>query len=95
MPAATDFEPFAHDGVGENRRRCRAVAGGVVGLLRHLAHHLCAHVLEPVGELDFLGDRHAVLGRARRTVALLQDHIAALGTERDLHGFRQNIDAAQ
>jgi len=86
---------FTHDGMGENCRRRGAVAGGVVGLLRHFAYHLRAHVLELVGELDFLGDRYAVLRGARRAVALVEDDITALGTERDPHCIRENVDAAQ
>ena len=86
---------FAHDRLGENRRRGRAVAGCVVGLLGDFAHHLRAHVLELVGELDFLRHRHAVLGRARRAEALVDDDVAALGTERDLHRVGQDVDAAE
>ena len=85
---------LAQDRVSENRGRGRAVAGHVVGLLGNLAHHLRAHVLELVLELDFLGDGDAVLGRARRAEALVDDDVAALGTERDLHGVGEHIDAA-
>ncbi len=72
--------------MSKNRGRGRAVSGHLVGLLGHLAHHLRAHVLKLVLELDFFGDCHAVLGRARRAEALVEDDIAALGTERDLDG---------
>ena len=75
------FGALAHDRLGQNRRRGGAVAGRVVGLRRHLAHHLRAHVLELVGELDFLGDSHAVLGRARCAEALFDHDVAALGTQ--------------
>jgi hypothetical protein len=86
---------FADDRLGENGRGGGAVAGRVVGLGGHFAHHLGAHVLELVLELDLLGDRHAVLGRARRAERLLDDDVAALGTERHLHGVGENVDAAQ
>ena len=68
MPAATGLEAFLDDRLGQNGRRGGAVAGVVIGLGRDLAHHLRAHVLELVLELDFLGDGDAVLGRyeARR-----------------------------
>ena len=59
------LEALAHDGLGQHAGRRGAVAGHVVGLLRRLAHHLRAHVLELVLELDLLGDGDAVLGRAR------------------------------
>ena len=86
---------FAQDRVGQNRGRGGAVAGHVVGLLGDLAHHLRAHVLELVLELDLLGDGDAVLGRARRAVGLVDDDVAALGAERDLHRVGEDIDAAQ
>src|SRR5581483_158182 len=86
---------FAHDRLRQNGRGRRAVAGCIVGLLRHLAHHLRAHVLELVLKLDFLGDGHAVLGDARSAEALVEDDVAALGTERHLHSVGENVDAAQ
>src|SRR5690606_26652107 len=55
---------FAHDGLGQHGGGGGAVAGGVVGLRGHFAHHLCAHVLELVLQLDLLGDGNAVLGDA-------------------------------
>ena len=86
---------FLHDRMGEHGRGRGAVAGDVVGLRRHFAHHLRAHVLELVLKLDFLGDRHAVLGDARRAERLLDDDVAALRAERDADGVGQDVDAAQ
>ena len=86
---------LAQDGGGKHRRRRGAVAGKIVGLGGHFAHHLRAHVLELVGELDFLGDGHAVLGDARRAIGLVDDDVAALGAERHLDGIVQQFDAAQ
>ncbi len=63
--------------------------------VRHLFHHLCAHVLELVLEFDFLGDSDAVLGDARGAVALIKDDIPAFGAERYLDGIGENIDTAQ
>ncbi len=80
--------------MSENSGRGRAVSGHIVGLLGHLAHHLRAHVFELVLELDLLGDGDAVLGRARGAVRLLDDDVAALGTERHLHGVGEDVDAA-
>jgi hypothetical protein len=67
----------------------------VVGLLGDLAHHLGAHVLELVLELDLLRHRHAVLGDARCAEALVEHDVAALGAERHLHGIGKDVDAAQ
>ena len=86
---------LAHDRLGQHARRGGAVAGHVVGLLGGLAHHLRAHVLELVLELDFLGDRDAVLGGARCAEGLLDHDVAALGAQRDLDGIGENVDAAQ
>ena len=86
---------FAHDRLGEHAGGGGAVAGHVVGLGGDFAHHLGAHVLELVLKLDFLGDRHAVLGGARRAVGLVDDDVAALGAERHLHRVGENVDAAQ
>jgi hypothetical protein len=63
---------LAHDGLGQHGRGGGAVTGDVVGLRGHFAHHLGAHVLELVGQLDLLGDGHAVLGRARRAEGLVE-----------------------
>ena len=95
MPAATDLAPSRTIDCGEHRRGGGAVAGDVAGLRGDLAHHLGAHVLELVGELDLLGDGDAVLGDARRAVGLLEHDVAALGAERDLHGIREDFDAAE
>src|SRR5687768_8355330 len=86
---------FADDRLRQDRRGRGAVTGHVVGLRGHFAHHLGAHVLELVGKLDLLGDGDAVLGDARCAKRLVEHHIAALGTEGDLHGIGQDVDAAQ
>ena len=86
---------FLHDRLGQHGRRGGAVAGHVVGLLGDLAHHLRAHVLELVLELDLLGDGDAVLGDARGAEALVEHDVAALGAERHLHRVGEDVDAAQ
>ena len=95
MPAATAFRPSRTIAWASTHGGGGAVTGDVVGLLGDLAHHLRAHVLELVLELDLLGDGDAVLGRARRAERLLDDDVAALGAERDLHGVGEDVDAAQ
>ena len=86
---------FAVDRLRQHRRRRRAVTGRVRRLARDLAHHLRAHVLERVLQVDFLGHGHAVLGDRGRAELLVEDDVAALGAERDLHGVCQLIDAAK
>jgi hypothetical protein len=90
-----ELRAFAHDRLGENRGRGGAVAGGVVRLRGHFAHHLGAHVLEFIVELDLLGDGDAVLGDPRRAERLVENDVAALGTQRHPDGVGENIDAAQ
>ncbi len=88
-----ELEAFVADRLREHGCSRRAVARDVRGLRRDFLHHLRAHVLELVLELDFLRDRHAVLGDRRRAEAALEDDVAALGTERDFHGVREHVDA--
>jgi hypothetical protein len=82
------------DRLGEHGRGGGAVAGDVVGLGGDFAHHLGAHVLELVLELDLLGDGDAVLGDARGAEGLVDDDVAALGAERDLDGVGEDVDAS-
>src|SRR6202012_4894077 len=87
MPAATRLEP--------SRTIARALTGDCLGLGSRFPHHLGAHVLELVAEFDFFRPRHAVLGRARGAEALVDDDVAALGTERHLHCVGEDVDAAE
>ena len=57
----------------------------VRGLARNLAHHLYAHVLELVIELDLLGDGDPVLADAGDSVRFVENDVAALGAERHSH----------
>ena len=78
-------------GLGQDRRRRGAVAGHVVGLLRHFLDELGPDLLLRVLELDLLGDGHAVVGDRGRAPLLLEDHVATLGAEGDLHRVRQLV----
>ena len=73
MPADTALPTFAHDGLRQHDGGRRAITGDIVGLRCGLAHHLRAHILELVGEFDLLGDGDAILGDARRTIALVEE----------------------
>ena len=76
---------LVYQGLGQHGGGGGAVAGDVVGLGGDLLHELGAHVLELVVELHLSGDRHAVVGDGRRAELLVEDHVAALGAESDLH----------
>src|SRR5229473_2852608 len=86
---------LTHQRMGEDRRGRRAVAGFGAGSVGDLLDHLGAHVLELVGELDFLGDRYPVLGDPRCAVGSFEDHVAALRPERHANRIGQSVDAAQ
>ena len=94
-PGSDELEALLYHRGGQHCRGGRAVAGIVAGLRGDLAHHLRAHVLELVLELDLFGDGDAVLGDARRAERLVENDIAALGAQRRLDGIVEDIDATQ
>ena len=89
------LDAFLEDRSGKHGRSGGAVARLVVGLRGDFAHHLRAHVLELVFELDLLGDGDAVLGDAGSAEALVDDDVAALRAERHLHRVSERFNAAQ
>ena len=84
---------FAHDGLSQNGRGGGAVTGFVVGAGSDFLHHLRAHVLELVFQFDFLGNRHTVLGDARRAEGFVEHDVAAFGAEGHLHRIGEDVDA--
>ena len=89
------LETVAEDRLGQHGRRGGAVAGCVTGLAGDLAHHLGAHVLVGILEIDFLGHSHTVLGDGRRTEFLVENHVAALGSEGHLDRLGQGANALE
>jgi hypothetical protein len=87
------LEALAQHGLGQDGGSGGAVTRDVGGLGGDFLDHLGAHVLEPILELDFLGDGDAVLGDGGSAKALLQHHVAALGTQGDLDGVGQDVNA--
>ena len=86
---------FLDDRSGQHGRGGGAVTGEVGRLRSDFAHHLRAHVLELVFELDFLGDRDTVLGDARGAERFIEHDVAALGAERHPHRIGEDVDTAQ
>ncbi len=80
------------DGLGEDGRGGGAVAGDVVGLGGDLFGELGADVLEGLVELDVFGDGDAVIGDGGGAELLVEDDVAPLGAERDLHGVGEGVD---
>ena len=86
---------FAVDRLRQDGRGGGAVAGHIGSLGSHFAHHLGAHVLQRIFQLDFLGHRHTVFGDVGAAEFLLQDDVAALGAKRHFHRIGQLVHAAQ
>src|SRR5690606_25888226 len=86
---------LADNRLGQHSRGGSTTASDLAGLGGHLAHPLRAHLLEAVFELDFLGNGHAVLGHRGGSKALLDDDVAALGTEGHLHRVGERVDAGE
>jgi hypothetical protein len=90
-----ELAALAVNRLGEHGGGGGAVTGDVGGLGGDLLHHLGAHVLELVLELDLLGDGDAVLGDEGRAEALVDDDVAALGAEGHLDGVGEGVDTPQ
>src|SRR5262245_55758174 len=95
VPRGDHLGALGEDGTRQDRRRGRPVSRDVRRLAGDLLHHLRAHVLELVGQLDLLGDGHAVLGDVGRAPRLLEHDVAAARAEGDGHGVCQDVDAAK
>jgi hypothetical protein len=92
MPAATDLAPSFTIACAST---VAVVAGEIVCLLGDFSHHLRAHVLELVFQLDFLRNRHAVLGDTRGPERFIEHDVAAFRAERHLHSVCENVDTTQ
>ena len=86
------LQALAHHGLRQQRCGRGAVARDVVRLGGNFAHELSAHVLERIGQLDLLGDGHAVVGDQRSAELLVENDVAALGAEGDLDGISKNVN---
>src|SRR5262249_33260389 len=86
---------LAYDGMSEKSSRSDAIARLVRRFGGDLAHHLRAHVLELVLELDLLRHRHTILSDAWSTERLVEHNIASFGAECHFDRVGQNVDAVQ
>ena len=66
------LQALVHNNLGQNGRGGGAVAGDVVRLGGGFLQELRAHVLERVGQFNFLGNGHAVVGDRGGAVFLVQ-----------------------
>src|SRR5438445_5442737 len=95
VPRGDEAHALAVDGRGEQGRGGGAGAGHFARLGGDLAHHLRAHVLEVVAQVDLLGDGDAVLGDGGGAERLLQHHVAALGAEGHGHRVGEDLHSTQ
>ena len=76
-----------------NRGGGGAITRLVLGFGGHLLDQLGSEILEGILQLDIPGDGVAVIDDVRGAELLLQHHIAAAGSDGDLHRIGQSIDA--
>ena len=93
-PAATLRRPFANQGLGQHGGRGGAVTGDIVGLLGNFLDELGPDLLVRVLELDFLGDRHTIVGDGGRAPLLLQDDVAAARPQGHPDGVGEDVHPA-
>src|ERR1700719_2517235 len=86
---------FAEDGLGQDGSGGGAIASHVGSLGGDFAHHLGAHILEGIRQLDLLGHGDAVLGDDGSAKFLFNYGIAPLWAARDLYRVGEDVDAAQ
>ena len=87
-------QTLGHDNIGEQGCSGGTVARAVVGLGCGFLHELGAHVLHGILELDFLGNRHAVVGDGGSAIGTLKSDVATLGAKGHLNGVSQLGDAS-
>src|SRR5690606_23125611 len=85
-------QALAHERLGEDGGGGGAVTRDVVGLLGDLLDELRTDLLVRVVELDLLGDRDAVVRDRGGAPLLLEDDVAALRAEGDLHGVGEGVE---
>ena len=84
---------IVNHGLGKNGSGGGAVTSDIVSLCGDFLDELCAHILERVLDLDFLGDSHTIIGDSGRAKFLVEDNVAALGAEGDLNRVSEGIDS--
>src|SRR6185503_4224836 len=89
------FHALTKDGLRQHRRGGGAVTSDVAGLGRHFAHHLRAHILHWIFEINLFRDGHAVFRDRRAAILFIEDDVAALWPERDFHRVGKLIEPAQ
>ena len=65
----------------KNGSSCGTITGNIVGLGSNFSYQLCAHVLELILQLDFLGNGNAIVGDERCAVCLGQHYVSSLRSQ--------------
>ncbi len=82
-------------GLGQHGGGGGAVAGDVVGLLGDFLDQLGADALVRILEIDLLGDGNTIISDGGSAIGLVQHHVATLGTQRDLDGVGELVEARE
>jgi hypothetical protein len=88
------LQTLVHQRLRQHGGRGGAVTGDVVGLGRYFLGQLRAEVLVRVLQLDLTSDGHTVVGDRGSAPLLVQDDVASLRAEGDLHGVGEDVDTA-
>ena len=86
-------QALANERLGQHGGGGGAVARDVVGLLGDFLDQLSADLLVRVLQLDLLGDGHPIVGDRGGAPLLLEDDVAALGTQRHLYRVGEGVQA--
>ena len=87
-------QAFTNECLGKHGCSCGAVASDIVGLLGDLFNELGTDLLVGILEIDLLGDGHTIVGDRGGAPLLLENDVAALRAQGDLHGVGEHVHAA-
>ena len=85
---------LVNDCLCEHSCCCGSVTGDIICLGGDFLHELCAHVLEWIVEFDFLRDGNTVVSDGWCAELLIENDVASLRSERDLHCIGQLVHAS-
>ena len=89
------LHPSVNDGLRQNGCRRRTVTGVVIGLGSNFRNEFGTHVLKVIFQFNVLGDRNPIVSNRRRAIALFQNNVATLRTDRRLNRIGQLIYPTQ
>ena len=87
------LQTFANDSLSQYGSSGCTITSIIASLGSHALHQLCTSILEGVCQLNLLCHSNTVLGDVGSTELLLDDNVAALGTESYLYCICQTVHA--